>query len=620
MTAEKLYGLAQRAVINSSPLGIVASDLDGDIVVWNRAAEGLFGWSAEETIGRNFLELGLLADEDARREFLRARDIAFRGQEVEAYSETRRRRRDGSVFTATVRYAPLRDDEGAVLGIIGFVADVTEERARERALAETEQRLRAIFEQAGDAIFIFDPETDEFLDANPQAHEMLGYPPGELLQARPSEVLGHERAAFERFSRAVLGDGVAQTEELGCADCAGARVPCEVSASRVIIAGRPWIVSIVRDTRERRRMEQALREAEQRYRDLYEQAPNAYFEVGAEGRIREVNRRAESLLGHAAHELVGRPVTELYAPDSPSGRPLAEELFERFVAGEEIRERELKMRTAEDASVWVSLSATHITDERGHVIGSRSIVEDVTARREAQEALWRSHEELRQLASGVAHDLAEPLRTVASYSQLLQRGHADALDGQGHEFLGYIQQAAGKLRTLLDSLRDYVRVGHADTECVQVDLEQLVQETRQTLAAALTDSGATLSVDPLPALCTDPVGVSQVLQNLIANAVKFRAIGTAPHIRVSAERHQGAWCIAVADNGPGIPDEQQDRLFDMFYRGRRSEMAGQGMGLAVCRRVVERNGGRVWVESQPGGGSTFRFTIPDASSDAGPPG
>lgn len=419
MTAEKVYDLAQRAVINSSPLGIVASDLDGDIVVWNRAAEELFGWPAEETVGRNFLDLGLLADDEAHREFLRARDIAFRGEEVEAYSETRRRRRDGSVFTATVRYAPLRAEEGEVLGIIGFVADVTEERARERELAETEQRLRAIFEQAGDAIFIFDPEADEFLDANPQAHEMLGYPPDELLRRRPSDLLGHEPAAFERFSRTVLADGIAQMEELSCADCGGDEVPCEVSASRVIIAGRPWVVSIVRDTRERRRMEQALRDAEQRYRDLYEQAPNAYFEVGADGRIRDVNRRAESLLGYPAEELVGRPVADLYAPNSRSGRSLADQVFKRFIAGEEVREQELEMRTAEGAEVWVSLSATHITDEQGRVIGSRSIVEDVTARHEAQEALRRSHEELRQLASGVAHDLAEPLRTVASYSQLL---------------------------------------------------------------------------------------------------------------------------------------------------------------------------------------------------------
>lgn len=616
MTAEKVYDLAQRAVINSSPLGIVASDLDGAIVVWNRAAEELFGWPAEETIGRNFFDLGLLADDQARQEFLRARDTAFRGEEVEAYSETRRRRRDGSVFTATVRYAPLRDEEGEVLGIIGFVADVTEERARERELAETEQRLRAIFEQAGDAIFIFDPEADEFLDANPRAHEMLGYPPGELLRRRPSELLGHERAAFERFSRTVLADGIAQREELSCADCGGDEVPCEVSASRVIIAGRPWIVSIVRDTRERGRTEQALRDAEQRYRDLYEQAPNAYFEVGADGRIRDVNRRAESLLGYPAEELVGRPVADLYAPDSESGRARSDQVFKRFVAGEEVREQELEMRTAHGAAVWVSLSATHITDEQGRVIGSRSIVEDVTARREAQEALRRSHEELRQLASGVAHDLAEPLRTVASYSQLLQRGHVSELDEDGREFLDYIQQAAGKLRMLLDSLRDYVRVGHADTECVQVDLEQVVEETRQTLAATLTDSGVTLSVEPLPTLCTDPVSVSQVLQNLIANAVKFRSPGTAPQIRVSAERHQGAWCVTVADNGPGVPYEQQDRLFDMFYRGHRSDVSSQGMGLAVCRRVVERNGGRIWVDSRPGEGSTFRFTIPDADPDS----
>lgn len=159
-------------------------------------------------------------------------------------------------------------------------------------------------------------------------------------------------------------------------------------------------------------------------------------------------------------------------------------------------------------------------------------------------------------------------------------------------------------------------MGHADTQCVQVDLEQVVEETRQTLAAMLTDSGVTLSVEPLPTLCTDPVGVSQVLQNLIANAVKFRAPGTAPQIRMSAERHQGAWCLAVADNGPGVPHEQQDRLFDMFYRAHRSEVSGQGMGLAVCRRVVERNGGRIWVDSRPDEGSTFRFTIPDADPDA----
>jgi PAS domain S-box-containing protein len=629
MADPDLRDAVQQAALDSSPLAVLASDEDGRVVVWNTAAEELFGWSRDEVLDQPLAELGIVpAGEEAER-FRRFRDAALAGRPLGGHLDALRRRRDGSTFTARIWPAPLRDDAGAPRGFIAFIDDVTAEERREAQRRADEERFRAIFERSHDAILTFDPDEDELIDASPSACRMLGYPREELLRLRPSQIHADDLHGFHAFVERVRRQGGARTDELVCRGHGGVRVPCEISASWVSEGDRRWVIAIVRDVRERQRMEAELKEAERRYRDLYEHAPFAYLSVGRDGRIRLANRRAGEMLGR--EDLTGTPVLELYHPDSPAGRPRAEQVLKRFLAGKAIRDEELEMVAADGRSVWVSLSVSPVTDDRGQVVASRSIAEDITARKPAEEQLARSMEdleranaELTRLAFGVAHDLAAPLRTVSSYSTLLLRRYRGQLDEDADQYLGFLQEAVTRLRGLLDSLLAFARAGEERHELTEVDMRHLADQTLQALAATIDDTGAAISVGDLPTLTGDEVGLGQLVQNLVGNALRHHAPGRPPTIRISAHRERDHWRFEVADDGPGIDPAHEERIFDMFHRaGSRTDRHGAGVGLAICRKIVERHGGDIWVRSSPGQGSTFCFTVPDppetAASSAGEP-
>lgn len=223
------------------------------------------------------------------------------------------------------------------------------------------------------------------------------------------------------------------------------------------------------------------------------------------------NRRTEELLGHDHQELVGTPVLDLYAPDSPDGRPKAKQLFDRFLAGEELFGEELQMRRADGEPVWVSLSAKPQRDENGELVASRTILEDITARKRAEAALEAARDELEHanielthLAYGAAHDLVEPVRTVTAYGQLLARRYEGQLDDDAGETLSFIVEAGTRLRQLVDGLRAYAHAGQQPPEVDEVDLGELVEEVRRSLAAAFDETGAHIvTADPLPTVRGD---------------------------------------------------------------------------------------------------------------------
>lgn len=204
---------------------------------------------------------------------------------------------------------------------------------------------------------------------------------------------------------------------------------------------------------------------------------------------------------------------------------------------------------------------------------------------------------------------------VASYTQLLARRYGDRLDEDAHEFIGYAVDGVRRMQGLISDLLAYSRVGSRGGTAERVELEEVMARTVDVLRSAIEESGATVTHDPLPAVYADPVQIGQVLQNLVGNALKFRGQAP-PHVHVAAERQGGEWVISVADNGIGIAPEYLQRIFVIFQRlHTRTEYEGTGIGLAICKKIVERHGGRIWVESRPGHGSTFYFTLP-AGDDA----
>ncbi|HEX2066023.1 MAG TPA: ATP-binding protein [Candidatus Thermoplasmatota archaeon] len=236
---------------------------------------------------------------------------------------------------------------------------------------------------------------------------------------------------------------------------------------------------------------------------------------------------------------------------------------------------------------------------------------DLAQRARAAVELERSNRELAQFAYVASHDLQEPLRMVASYTQLLQRRYQGKLDRDADEFIGYAVGGAVRMQTLINDLLTYSRVSTVNRPMGPVQMDAVLETVRLNLKLAIEEAGATVTADPLPEVEGDRSQLVQLLQNLVGNALKFRAKGRPCAVHVGAAQAGGVWTVQVRDNGIGIERQYFDRLFVIFQRlHARDEYEGTGIGLAVCKKIVERHGGRIWVESEPGKGSTFSFTLP----------
>lgn len=369
------------------------------------------------------------------------------------------------------------------------------------------------------------------------------------------------------------------------------------------------------DVTERRRVQAKLAASEAEIRITMDSTPALISYIGRDLRYRRVNRTYQEFFGIPAAEIAGRAVWEVLGDDYyKSVRPN----LERALAGEAVafetgysqagELRELSVRYTPDIA------------EDGTVRGVVVLVNDVTENKLAKEALARqahqlarSNADLQQFAYVVSHDLQEPLRAVISYSQLLERRYADRLDADAKEFVGYIVGAAQRMSTLIRDLLAYSRVsGPAELSVAPVDMEKAVRWALANLQVAVENSRAEIDVKPLPAVLGNATQLIQVLQNLIGNALKYCG-GRRPQISICGEAGAGVCTFSVTDNGVGIPAEYQDRVFGMFKRLHGREVPGTGIGLALCQRIVEAHGGRIWVESEPGCGSKFLFTLPLAS-------
>ncbi len=230
------------------------------------------------------------------------------------------------------------------------------------------------------------------------------------------------------------------------------------------------------------------------------------------------------------------------------------------------------------------------------------------------EALARSNADLQQFAYIASHDLQEPLRQVALYSELLETRYRGRLDRDAQKFIGVIMEGARRMETLIHDLLLYSRTIHADPGLAEtIDAGDAIRAAAFNLDAAITQSGATIQNASLPQVCFDRVQLVQVFQNLISNAIKYRG-DQAPEIAICAQRDGDDWVFSVRDNGLGIHPDYHESVFAPFKRLHGSEFAGSGVGLAICRRIVQRHGGKIWVESEPGQGSTFLFTVPTAKA------
>jgi PAS domain S-box-containing protein len=351
---------------------------------------------------------------------------------------------------------------------------------------------------------------------------------------------------------------------------------------------------------------------------LYGQLPLGVGFLDTELRFVRANKQLASLNSIMVGTQAGRAVREIVSEELES---VIVPLQQRVLAtGDAILDHEVPVAGAgTSAARFWSISCSPVTrDER--LLGVQVIVQDITERRRAEEALSqsnaslrRANEALEQFAYTASHDLQEPLRSVAIYSQLLKKRFEGALGPEGDMFIGYTVQGALRMEQLVRDLLAYTQASGAVTAEL-VSVKEAVAQALSNLDMAIQESEATITASELPEITLPRVHLIQLFQNLIGNSIKYRKPGP-PRIHISAVSHQGdSWLFAVEDNGIGIDPEYHQRVFGIFRRLHgNDEHPGTGIGLAMCRRIVEQNGGRIWVDSKAGEGATFCFTLPAAT-------
>ena len=446
------------------------------------------------------------------------------------------------------------------------------------------------------------------------ATEMYGWARDEALGRVSHQLLAVEYPVpLSQIEQQVMSAGFWEGETVQVTK-AGTRLSVESrwTLTRTERGAPEGFLEVNRDITARKRGQESLRDSELRFRAVSETAIEGIISVEGSGTIRYWNPGAERLFGRSAAETVGLSIgtvmpesllADHMAPDADRGVGTTFETTGRRKDGGEF-------------PIEVSLASWVNTQ------GARfftAIVRDITQRKQAERALeakaeelTRSNQELEQFAYVASHDLQEPLRMVSNYTQLLARKYAGQLDADAHEFIGFAVDGAKRMQELIHDLLQYARVGTRGKESRPVAAARIVADALSNLTGAIDEAGAEIVVDPLPTISCDASQMAQVFQNLIGNAVKFRRTGQRPFIRIAAARGDRAWTLSVQDNGIGIDRKYFDRIFQMFQRlHTRSEYPGTGIGLALCKKIIERHGGRIRVESEPGRGTTFAFTIPD---------
>ena len=338
--------------------------------------------------------------------------------------------------------------------------------------------------------------------------------------------------------------------------------------------------------------------------------------VNQGGEIVLLNVQAEKQFGYHRDELVGQKVTNII-PEGFAERIIADALRSTADAlAQQIGTGiELTARRKDGTEFPIEIMLSPLENAEGTLV--TAAIRDITARKAAEadllnkvQELNRSNEELGQFAYIASHDLQEPLRMVASYTQLLSRRYKGKLDSDADEFIAFAVDGAGRMQRLIQDLLSYSRVSSKGQDLLEISSEDAFQQALVNLRGAIADSGALVTHDPLPAVLADEIQLTQLFQNLVGNAIKYQSPGI-PRVHVSATRNDGKkWIFSVKDNGLGIAPEYFDRIFGMFQRlHKREEFAGTGIGLAICKKIVERHGGNISVESEPGKGSTFSFAL-----------
>jgi PAS domain S-box-containing protein len=624
LSESKESGAKYRGLLEAAPDAMVVVNQAGEIVLLNVRAEKQFGYSRDELVGQRVKTIipqgfaeRLIADGNRSAAEALAQQI---GTGIELIA----RRKDGSEFPIEIMLSPLESVEGIL--VTAAIRDISVRKDAEAHLAQMEGRYRGLLEAAPDAMVVVNP-AGEIVLLNVQAEKQFGYSRDELVGQQVKNIIP------EGFAERLIADGTRSAAEALAQQIGtgielngrrkdGSEFPIEIMLSPLESADGILVTAAIRDISVRKDAETHLAQMEGRYRGLLEAAPDAMVVVNPAGEIVLLNVQAEKQFGYTRDQLVGQRVKTIIPQGfaerliADGNRSAAEALAQQIGTG-----IELIARRKDGSEFPIEIMLSPLESAEGILV--TAAIRNITERKKSEEhlvktvgELKRSNDELQQFAYVSSHDLQEPLRMVASYTQLLAGRYKGRLDSDADEFIAFAVDGCNRMQGLIKDLLAYSRAGTNGKALREVSGEKALEEALANLRAIIEQSGAVVTHDSLPVLRTDNTQLTQVFQNLVGNAIKYHG-AEVPHVHISATKNDGReWIFSVRDNGLGIDPQYFGRIFILFQRLHgRDEFEGTGIGLAICKKILERLGGRIWVESRPERGSTFYFALPEIAEE-----
>ena len=647
------------AIVDSSDDAIISKDLNGIITSWNQGAERLFGYTAQEAVGRS---ITLLIPPDRLGEEPEILSRLQRAERIEHF-ETLRRHKNGTLINISLTISPIRNVHGNVIGASKIARDITDRKRTERAIQTLNTQLTAELSamarmqqlstrlvQAED----FELLLGEIIDAGMEiTHADMGTI--QLSEDDSLKIVSHRGfdrtfldyfntvhpgfaacgAALERGGRVIIEDvakdplfvGTVALDVLLTAGVRAVQSTPLVSRSGQILGvfsthyrspHQPGdrevrmldvLARQAADLVERKRAEAALLGSESRFRQLADSMPQIVWTARPDGYVDYYNERWFNFTGFDRDKFGDRSWEPVLHPDDLDRT--RESWYNSVGSGDPFRIEYRFWDRQETRWRWFMGRALPVHNAEGEIVKWFGSCTDIDDQKRVEDELRHANQDLEQFAYSASHDLQEPLRGIKIYSQLLTQRYRSHLDGQALEFLEYLRGSASRMEMLVRDLLAYTHVTTVDAPEGDADANAALEEALANLNSAIVESGAHITCDALPALRVHDTHLKQLFQNLVGNAIKYRSPERVPAVHVTAERQDGSWRFAVIDNGMGIEPEYKERIFGLFKRLHSGdEYSGTGIGLAICQRIVERYHGRIWVESEPGKGSRFNFTLP----------
>jgi PAS domain S-box-containing protein len=613
-----------RGILQSAPDAMVIADGQGRIVLVNAETERLFGYVGEELIGQL---VDVLVPERFRGKHPQHREGYTAHPRARTMGEGRDLwglRKDTTEFPVEISLSPIETPEGTLIS--SAIRDVTASKRAEKAVRASEAKFRGILESAPDAMVIADGQGRIVL-VNAETERLFRYGREELIGQLvdilvPERFRGKHPQHREGYTAHPRRRSMGEGRDLWGLRKDHTEFPVEISLSPIESAEGILVTTAIRDISVRRAAEKDLAETagelgvkHRLLNAVVEGTTDPIYIRDLENRFTMANGACAKALRRNVSDVVGASLRDLLPNDSSDAVAKSDQEIVRAGVPCTIEE------TVEIEGITRIFLTTKgpYQDADGKIIGTLGISREITDRKKAEENLVkmvgdlkRSNEELQQFAYVASHDLQEPLRMVASYTQLLAKRYKGRLDADADEFIAYAVDGSNRMQGLIQDLLIYSRAGTTDKALHQISSEKALQDALANLRATIEESGAVVTHDSLPSLTSDDAQLIQVFQNLVGNAIKYHG-PELPHVHVSAAKNGGKqWIFSVRDNGLGIDPQYFDRIFVIFQRLHgREDFKGTGIGLAICKKIVERLGGRIWVESQPKEGSTFYFALPE---------